>query len=599
MMPGHRTSGRLAALTIGVALVLAWTSSLGDAPVVDEVPHIGAGYSYVRMGDMRLNPEHPPLIKDLAGLPLLTLGLSDGIFAGEPWTEEVNGQWTFGRSAIYGAGAHPDTVKNFARLPMLAIFGFVCWLVWKWTRERYGDPAALLALGLTAFSPTLLAHGRLVTTDLGAAAGVLAATYCFVALLRERSRRNFVFAALALGLALLAKFNTVLLAPFFAAVAVLWGLEGHFRSGRHWGRAFRLLGLTALVGITAFVFVVWPVYIAHTWNYPPERQLADAKSITSWYGPNPVKSFAIWAADKPVIRAAGQWALGLAMVMQRNAGGNTIYWLGRVVKEGGPGYFPTVYFLKEPLAWWALVAMALTALAFHHRRFRTAPKTGSWWARHQEEWVWLLWLLIYWLVSVRSTLNIGVRHLLPVYPFTIMLVAGRLSVLMAWLHEHDRHRFKAFTGAIAVLLGWYVYSSVSVHPFYLTHFNELAGGPAGGYRYVVDSNLDWGQDARRFGKFVRDRNIRCVLTDYFGWADPQAYLGKAYQWTSSTQWRDAADFRRRNACDGWIAVSATFLQNSNGEKTFSDDTTKGTYRWLMDYQPEAVIGHSIFVWHIK
>src|SRR5687768_6581977 len=109
----RKAGGRIAAIVVGVGALIAPGSSLGDSPIVDEVPHIGAGYSYVRKLDMRLNPEHPPLVKDLAGLPLLALGISDATFTMPAWTTDVNGQWTFGRAIIYSSGTNGDTVKNF------------------------------------------------------------------------------------------------------------------------------------------------------------------------------------------------------------------------------------------------------------------------------------------------------------------------------------------------------------------------------------------------------------------------------------------------------------------------------------------------------
>ncbi len=592
----HIARIRLAAVGIvAVAVVLALTSTINDSLIVDEVPHIGAGYAYVSQLDMRLNPEHPPLIKDLAGLALLpVLGFNNPAFLTTSWTKDVNGQWQFGRSVIFSSGVSPDLVKTVARLPMMLVFIAGCCLMWCWARKRYGDTAALIALILFSFSPTLMAHARLVTTDTGAAVGVLAATYFFVAFLRAPSRRTFIWSSLTLGLALVAKFNTVLLGPFFVAIAIIYGLDGKLLNRAAWYKALHMFTLTALVGATAFVAVVWPLYIVQTINYPPARQLADTTSILGSYGSGPLKTAIIWGADKPLIRGASQWLLGLAMVQQRSVGGNTIYYLGRVVREGGPGYFPTVYFLKEPLAWWILVSMALTALAFHHRRRPKEHKRGHFFTDNLEEWVWLLWLAIYWTVSIRSTLNIGVRHLLPVYPFAILLVSGRLSVLIEWLRAHDRVRLQWFTLAIAVLLGWYSFESVHVWPSYLSYFNQLAGGPSGGYRFVADSNLDWGQDVKRLGQWADTNHIDKIALDYFGWSDPAYYLQSHYVYTTGSYWRDAKDFINRNTTDGWIAISATFYQ----EATNRAEPGASTYRWLMDYEPVTVIGNSIFVWHV-
>ncbi len=578
-----------------IATALAISSSINDAPIVDEVPHIGAGYSYVTQGDMRLNPEHPPLIKDLAGLSLIPLlGFSNPAFSTTPWTTDVNGQWNFGRSVIFHSGVNPDAIKMAARMPMLLVYLVACWCIWKWARERYGDTSALIAIILFAFSPTILGHGRLVTTDMGAATGILVSTYFFIAYLRKQTRSSFLLASLTLGLALLAKFNTVLLGPYFVLVAFLFGLDGAWNRRHGWLRASTFVFKTALVGAVAFVGVVWPVYILHTISYPVERQRSDTATILNSHPSSIIKSSILWASDKPLIRGAAQWALGLAMVQQRSAGGNTIYYMGSVVTAGGPGYFPTVYFLKEPLAWWILFSMALTALAFHHKRRPTDHKRGHFWSDNTEEWAWTLWLVIYWTISMRSTLNIGVRHLLPIYPFTILFIAGRLGVLIEWLRVHDRPRLQWFSLVIAGLLGWYTFESVRVWPSYLSYFNQLAGGPAGGHRFVADSNLDWGQDIKRLGLWMDQNGIPAVALDYFGWSDPTYYLGTKYVYTTGSYWKDANDFIKRNKTDGWIAISATFYQ----EATNRAEPGKSTYRWLMDYEPVAAIGNSIFVWHI-
>jgi 4-amino-4-deoxy-L-arabinose transferase-like glycosyltransferase len=582
-----------AAVIVGCAVVLAFTSSLNDSPIVDEVPHIGAGFSYVTQLDERLNPEHPPFIKDLAGLALLPLGLSHTVFQTPSWTTEVNGQWQFGHNVIFESGGNPDTIVQMARLPMLLIFIFACWLMWKWARERYSDTAALIALILFSFSPTILAHMRLVTTDMGAAVGVLAATYCFLRFLRKPARASFVWAALSLGLALLAKFNTALLGPFFVLVAVLYGLDGHLDK-KAWKRAARMFGITALMGAASFVCVVWPFYFVQTFNQPAQQQLAETKAITAGYPNSILKSMVIWGADKPVIRAATHWELGLLMVAQRAEGGNTIYWLGRVVNAGGPGYFPLIYFMKEPLAWWILVALAVGALVFHHRKRRTEHAHGHFFTDNFDEWVWLLWLAIYWAVSINSTLNIGVRHLLPTYPFAILLVSGRLSVMLDWLRAHDRMRLRIFSAVIAVLLGWYAFESVRVWPSYLAYFNQFVGGPSGGHNFVADSNLDWGQDLKRLGQWVEQNDIQKISLDYFGWADPGYYLKNHSIYTTTGYWKDARDFITRNRSNGWIAVSATYFQQA----VYSTNQDNGGYRWLLNYDPVTVIGHSIFVWHV-
>lgn len=508
---------------------------------------------------MRLNPEHPPLVKDIAGIPLLFLGISDRAFTQTPWTTDVNGQWNFGRTVIFHSDANPDRVTQLARLPVLLTFFLVgCFFIWRWTRKRAGDQAALVATTLFAFSPTVLAHARLVTTDVAAAVGVLVATYYFIRFLKSPNRGTFILSALTFGIALLCKFNTVLLIPYFLLGALLYGLPRQ--------RAIRSVGLTALISITACIGVVWPVYIVQTWHYPADRQIADTQKIMSYHS-GTLKPVTLWMVTKPPLRPLSSWMMGLTMAIQRSSGGNIVYWFGTVLKSAGPGYFPIVSILKEPLAWWLLVVVAIATTKLKISNFKFSI----------DEWMWLLWLGIYWAVSMHSTLNIGIRHMLPVYPFTIMLVAGALSRIT------DRR----VIAVSALLVGWYIFESISVFPYYLTYFNQLAGGPSGGYRYVVDSNLDWGQDLKRLGQWVEDKKIPRLTLDYFGWADPSYYLGERYIWSNSKVFTDARDFLARNQSNGWLAVSATFLQNN-----------PDAYGWLTHYQPTVIIGHSIFVYHI-
>ncbi|MBI4120612.1 MAG: hypothetical protein HY454_04070, partial [Parcubacteria group bacterium] len=410
--------------------------------------------------------------------------------------------------------------------------------------------------------------------------------------------KSAFLSGLTLGIALLTKFSTVLLLPFFLILLLVYDLI-HRRFRFHVSRFM-------LVLISAFFLVVWPVYYFQTYNYPPARQYQDTQFLLSSFGNRTLAEPVVWMADKPVIRALGQYLLGLLMVVQRSAGGNTTYFLSEVSAAGWHSYFPIVYFIKEPLAWWGLVAIALASAMAKFSIFNFQfSKIGGWMRKHFAEFAMLLWLAIYWATSIRSNLNIGVRHLLPTYPFAILLVSGQIAKIAQSLKlkaQNNSLKFKilklyAFCFTLFALLGWYVYESVSVYPYYLTYFNQVAGGPGGGYRYVVDSNLDWGQDLLRLSNWVKANNIPKIELDYFGWADPAYYLKDRYIWLNSTKYRDAADFVSRNQSGGWLAVSATFLQGSRG--TPANPSYPNYDQWLKAYQPVTVIGNSIFVYQIR
>jgi len=313
-----------------------------------------------------------------------------------------------------------------------------------------------------------------------------------------------------------------------------------------------------------------------------------------------VRDVIIKTADIPYWRAFDQYLFGLLMVNQRQAGGNTIYFEGRVSQSGGPTYFPVVYFIKETLAWWLATALALLALVLYFSRFKQhAPRFKHWCKENFVELAMVLWLLIYWGISIQSKLNIGVRHLIPTYPFAVFLV----SVGMAYLIKRSRNYGSEIRGLksiipyslfliLVILMAGQIYLVSQNYPHFLTYFNESVGGPSNAYKTVVDSNLDWGQDLKRLGNFVADNKINKIEVDYFGWADPLYYLKDHVEWLHAGKYRSAAEFKAKNDSDGWLAVSATFKQNSKQNPATS-------YDWLDAYQPVATIGNSIFVYQIK
>lgn len=582
------------AAIILIAIVLAITSSWNDSLIVDEVPHIGAGYSYVMKHDMRLNPEHPPLAKDLAGIALSFLNLDQSAFDTTHWKDSINGQWEFGRALIYNTGNNADTVGRVARLPMLIFFIIAAVLIFTYGCRLFGETGAAIALLLFCFSPTVLAHMRFVTTDIAALTAIFASTLAFLWYLRHQTWKRFLLAAAVLGFALLTKFSAFLLIPYLGFLAMLWGwIHGRSIHGRA-HIALRSAMRSIAIFIAGFMLVVLPVYMFHTWNYPPERQQNDTEFLLYSFPNRMLADPVVWASDKPVLRSASWYATGLLMSLQRAGGDNTITFLGRIVQTGGPLYFPLVYLIKEPLSWWALVFIALmiTLLRISQSHKPSWERTGIWIRNNFDIVAMLTWLVLYWTISIRSQLNIGVRHILPTFPFAILLVAGQISHFIEHLKKHEARELRVFSLVIALLLAWGIFEQARVHPAYLSYFNQLAGGSSRGREIVTDSNLDWGQDLKRLGDFVKENNIPLIQLDYFGWADPTFYMNGRFVPIHDDIYQDTRDFLRRNPGGGWLAISATYFEHS-----ISRDTSFG-YRWLNAYQTTASIGNSILVWHI-
>ena len=575
-----------AGLILLAALALAFFSLRGDSITTDESPHIVSGYSYLTQKDMRLNPEHPPLIKDLAALPLLFQNIN--FDTGHPsWINDINGQWSAGSHFLYESGNNPETIALSARGAILLIFALLGLLVFKITKDKYGRAAALVALALTVFSPNILAHGRYVTTDIGASLGFLLAIYCLTRFLDKPGGWNLALAGASFGLAQLLKFSCFLLIPLYGFVLLVFYVSQNYQE-RHWGQSIFKLVKNLLAIIVIGYLLVWPVYQYHTWNYPTERQKNDTEIILNSFSYKPAANLVVQMTEKPILRPYAQYLLGLLMVMQRSGGGNTAYFLGEVSSTAWKSYFPVVYLLKEPVP--VLIIMLVAVYYWFKRIFGTKKslaRLAEWVQKKPFEFAGLSFIVLYWTTSILGNLNIGLRHILPTLPFFYILAAGKIT---EWFREKKTISSRVGRGVLVfILMLWFITESVLTFPFYLSYFNTLAGGPANGYRYVADSNLDWGQDLKRLASFVEANNIEKIRLDYFGGGSPSYYLGDKYEKL------DAGDISQRN---GWLAVSATLLQGGRAAAAQGFDQNTTYYKWLDKYEPVAEIGYSIFVYKL-
>lgn len=576
----------LVTLLLGAMFFMALASMKNDSLTFDEVAHIPAGYSYLTQKEYRLNPEHPPLIKDIAALPLLLQKINFPSYL-KSWREDANGQWDFGNKFLYHSGNNPDKIIFWARFPMILIMLFLGWFVYKWTKEILGRKTAFLALFLYSFSPTIIAHGRFVTFDVAAAAGFFIATYYFIRCLKDPSRKNIIIAGLVFGMSQLVKFSLFLLIPFFIALTIAWV----YPNRKKFRLCLRYLKILILIFVIGYL-LIYPVYLYHVWNYPLEKQISDVKSISSTFGSKIMAKTIVWMSDKKFLKPYTEYGLGLFMTLNRTAGGNNAYFLGQVSSKAWWYYFPVVYLIKEPFALFILI---IIAVFFAVRKLRFSL------FNHFPIFAMFLFIVIYWISSVTGNLNIGIRHLLPVFPFTYVLISRQVIEWLKVEKESDsplkliRSYFKSLGKKfiLVLLLLWYFISVFKVFPSFLAYFNESVGGPENGYKYVTDSNLDWGQDLKRLAKFVNENDkIDKIYIDYFGGDEPSRLLGEKYggQWLNSDP--------EEKAKGNWLAISANSLQGGRAApaKGFSQPTDY--YRWLNKYEPEKIIGYSILVYYI-
>jgi hypothetical protein len=615
-----------AALLLGMLLLLLG-SSWEDAFIYDEPPHITAGYAYLRFRDARLNPDNPPLLKMWAAVPLLALAPQFPL-AALARQADPHEHWTTAQRFLYESGNEPHRIARLARLGPISVTLGLGLALFLWTRSLAGGTAALLALGCYAWSPTILAHGRYVTVDVSAALGVALAGAALSRFLQCPSLRAALVSGLTLALALLLKTSAVLLVPLMVALTLLWlGLDPR--------RMASYLRGVVIIGSTAALLVLFP-YLWTTGRYPPAQQVRDTYLLLSDYAGGPLgraegataeedlarlqhdrtrdlracvrqlaerrlphlprcaAELAIFLADEPLIRGWGAYLAGLVYNHWVARNGSIAYFRGEVSGSGWWSYFPVVYAIKEPLPFHLLTALAL-GLAL------TRAWSGTWglralitWLRsHAADTVMFGWLALYWSVALSSSLNIGIRHLLPVFPFTILLVARELSRWLTRRHRLYQGLFpsQGAKGLILIsLLAWQGVSVVRVYPAFLAYFNEVAGGPAAGAQYVVDSNLDWGQDLRRLRAFIEAQGIETIAVDYFGTSSPRYELGTAF-----VPWHSALGPYR-----GWLAVSASILYEARGRwDPALWHRAEDSYAWLQGKSPVTTIGYSIVVFDLR
>lgn len=561
-MPSPKRPSEAPLLLVAIALIFyawnGWSAIRSKSATFDEPAHIGAGFSYLETGEFKLNLQHPPLLKEIAAVPLLMTGarwpMTDLQWkdVGDPPDPSV--QWFVGNEVLYGNG--PDRILFETRLPFLALSLLLIVVVFLWGRAMIGPwPAAIAAL-LTGLDPTLQAHGVLVTTDTGFALMAVLFAWSLWRFLEHRTVPRLMTAGATLGLALGAKFTGALLVPLGIALlfaAARWIPAGPTRPGRRADpyamedKAARVVGLLTAAGAMVAVAGL----VLHALYFMPSDPFIYFKGImrvNSDHDPS---------------------------YMPYMAGGfKPHFWT----------YYVVAWLLKEPLPVIALVFCGLFALLRRERSvtdldraFMVLPPAAI--------------LLFYTFFSH----NLGFRYLIPMLPF-LYLVAGCGA---AWLWSSGGAVRRAIVPLLVVWLG---VNAWGIAPDPLAFFNESAclwtapsrvgldAGAACGVEWLDDSNVDWGQGLKQLKTWL-DANApgRRVRLGYFGTGRPDAY---------------GIDFERlgsasieRSPQPGLYAISAHLLARSLGSlRTRYGD---GPENWIAHTPPLAVVGHAFYIYDVK
>ena len=543
---------------------LALTSMVGDSPTMDEQNHIARGLALLRTGDPRLSLEHPPLVNVLSALPLLTLPELRLPTDAPSWTKEEPAglNWYFFADKLFWEYNRDVTRMVFlARLPVVYLLLFLAVVGFRFARVLWRSwGAGFLAFFLLLFDPNLLAHGRYATTDLGGAFFIFLTVYLLWRLWSSSGWdwRRWLWFALALGLAFSSKLSTLVFIPIFVLLAFMPLYGGRAVYGR---TLMRRLGQLFLAGLVSLA-IIWAAY-NFQWGLF-RFQLDWLRPFNQLSGPMPT-----------------YWA-GVEQIALLSEGGRPSFLLGQFSDTGFVAYFPVAFLVKTPLA--ILIALPIAAVTLLWRS-----------ATRQQALYLLIPALVYLAISMQSGLNIGYRHLLPILPFLLVLIAG-LPALTQHAARTTYYALRILVGATAVFL---LLATLSIHPHYLSFFNVAAGGPANGGNILIDSNIDWGQDLIRLRQWMAENDVEAIKLGWFGTARPEYYgiqyqplpgLGGVGQPAFFDAWWNLP-FDPAQPEPGIYAISVTSLW----EFPLQDKTV---YAWFRQREPDARVGYSILIYAV-
>jgi 4-amino-4-deoxy-L-arabinose transferase-like glycosyltransferase len=555
-----------------LALFVFQYSRMADANSLtwDECNHIYAGYMSWMHKDFGLNPEHPPLVKLLATVPLLSMPLKMPALLDRPYGTEA---FLGGKDFLFRNDANTMTFR--ARMAASLITLLLVVIVFLAARELFGTGAGFLALGLVAFDPTLLAHGAVVTTDSAQSCFLLASVYAFYRYAKAPSAWRLVAVGIAAGLALASKHSTVLLFPVLVALAAVEVVrrpkpehaEPHLAIGK---RTLRAAAALVAVGVIA-AGILWAFYGFRYAARGEGRKLTPSLEASLRRVPSQAQAVVLAEVAKLHLLPES-YLFGLSDVLAKSKGYHS-YLFGKSYPTGLWYYFPVGMVIKSSLTF--LILLAATAWAVAARRFH--------------KWREILYLTIppaiYMAFSVAGGMNIGIRHMLPVYVFLSVLIAGAV-----WqLAQSNR---KWLYAGVAL----FVFQAVSVtraYPAYVSYANEAVGGPMKVHEYMTDSSADWAQQLKSVKRYLDARGVKSCWFVYFGeGVIDYSYYGipcKPLPTADSLWVHEPAD--APPAVDGPVLISAGVLSGFE----FGPGPLN-PYEQFRTMRPSAAIDYGVFVY---
>jgi tetratricopeptide (TPR) repeat protein len=509
------------------------------SPTYDEYYYIGYGYSLWKTGEYRLRKDKTTFVPLIVSLPLLFLNLDfstndidwlEGdtrkISSKVPWalSKELYHACMFNLKFLYRNSLPTDKIIFYARLPIVFISLLLGFFVFRWSSELFGKTAGIFSLFLYANCPNILAHSGLTTEDLTLSCFMFLTIYFFWKYFNTLKVKYLLFSGICAGLSFNSKYTAVILFPvlMFISVVVYFSQKSENKVKLH-----------CYIINMFFVFLVAFFILLLFYRF----------------------SF------------INEYFLGMRYAAEYIKRGQMSFLMGKYSSTGFWYYFFFAFLLKTPIPLLFFLTFAFL------KTFRNFKK----------DYVDICFLLslpiLLFITASFSPLQIGHRHILPMYPF--LFVFSSQVITSKW------------KTIVFPFILWYLVLSVKIHPHYLAYFNEFAGGPSNGYKYLVDQNIDWGQDLKGLKEYIKKQHVSDVILSYYGSGLPD-YMDFNFQDLFSFGiWDKKQYVNSLYPSKEILAISVTNLQGLYFGKIGHD-----IFFWLKNKKPLNNIGYSIFIYDV-
>ncbi|RJQ25582.1 phospholipid carrier-dependent glycosyltransferase [Candidatus Parcubacteria bacterium] len=538
---------------IFVFIALQINSIFSESRVYDENLHIDAGYTFLTKKDFRAEPFNPPLARELIAVPLL-------------FNPDIKG----------------DPILFWPRITTVLFSVFLAVLVYFFAKKAFGLKAGIFALVLYIFEPNILAHGHYATTDL------ILSFFIFLTIFLSwiwREKLNLVriiIISSIVGLSLSVKFSAL---PFLSfSILGMFLIEKKKNIGQllkfgYWKKRIKFVFAAAFfLSISlwsTYFFTVEPILGLRFDSNRETMKLAKN---------NPIINFALNQSVPLGSYISTIKQMGLYNYSDKFK--KDAFLFGQFSDHGFAYYFPAAFIVKTPIPLLVLfiIGIANALRSFHIQKglFTNSPRTSSLSSSTMAanaklvSMYLLIPIAVVFLFMSFSQVNLGLRYVLPAFPFIIVFSSQIIN-----LCQISKLRYLL----ISALLIWYIFGTIKTSPHFISYFNELVGGSQNGYKYLIDSNYDWGQGLIALKEYQDKNNIKSLELAYFGSISPQKYGIKYDRLEDKNLGEDKHTISVAGKESRVIAISATCWYYCGYYKT---DEFK-------DLMPVDIVGGSILI----